>query len=187
MPGVELQTPAADDVERLQHQGVFDVRVINELLHHREKHLHVLVHAEACGVNADISNVVLLRQLFDGLGLRAKVHAAPLVALQNAELAARHRCRGYHHAPSAVAVLRTLRRVVTDSHFAPAKRPQRKRFKIGQYLPAVYHALLQQLQREHGRQIVHKFAHQQVLVFRRAVFESQLVEVSPFRMSSLEE
>jgi hypothetical protein len=32
-------------------------------------------------------------------------------------------------------------------------------------------------QREHGRQIVNKFTHQQVLVFVRAVLQAQLVEV----------
>jgi uncharacterized protein len=74
MSGVELQMPAADDVERLKHQGVFHIRVINKLLHRRIKHFHVLVHAEtdAGGINADIGHVVLLRQLLDGLGLRAR-------------------------------------------------------------------------------------------------------------------
>lgn len=33
------------------------------------------------------------------------------------------------------------------------------------------------VQREHGREIIKKFAHQQVLVFVRAVFQSQLVQV----------
>lgn len=150
MPGVELQTPAADDVERLQHQSVFHVRVVDELLHRRIKHLHVLIYAQpdAGGVNTDIGDVILLRQGFNGVGLRAEVHAAPLMTLKDAELAARHGGRCNHHAPGAVAVLRALRQVVTDPHFAPAEGPQRQRFEICPHLPAVHHALLQQLQRE---------------------------------------
>ena len=49
--------------------------------------------------------------------------------------------------------------------------------KIFPDLPAVHHAGLQVGKREHGREIVNKFTHQQVLVFVRAVFQSQLVEV----------
>ena len=37
MPGVELQTPVADNVVCLEHQGVFDVGVIDELPDGREK------------------------------------------------------------------------------------------------------------------------------------------------------
>ncbi len=45
---------------------------------------------------------------FDGVSLGAEVHPAPLVTLKNAELTARHGWRCHHHAPGAVAVLRTF-------------------------------------------------------------------------------
>lgn len=81
-----------DNVVRLQHQGVFHVRVVDKLLHRREKHLHVFIDAQADAgrVDADIGHVVLLRQLSDGFRLGAEVHAAPLVALQNAKLITTH-------------------------------------------------------------------------------------------------
>jgi hypothetical protein len=132
---------------------------------------------DAGRVNADIGHVVLLRQLADGVSLGAEVHSAPLVALKDAELAAGHHWRCNDDAPGAVTVLRAFRRVISDPDFAPAKRTQRQRLKIFPDLPAVHHAGLQLGQREHGRQIVNKFAHQQVLVFVRAVFQSQLVQV----------
>lgn len=49
--------------------------------------------------------------------------------------------------------------------------------KVGPDFPAVHHARLQLAERKHGREIVHKLAHQQVLVFVRAVLHAQLVEI----------
>lgn len=49
--------------------------------------------------------------------------------------------------------------------------------KVGPDFPTVHHARLQLAEREHGREIVHELAHQQVLVFVRAVLHAQLVEV----------
>jgi len=53
--GVKLQPPAGDGVVSLQHQGVFNVRVIDKLLHLREKRFDVLVYTQpdAGGVDAD--------------------------------------------------------------------------------------------------------------------------------------
>ncbi|MNE20913.1 hypothetical protein D3C80_1140560 [compost metagenome] len=132
MPGVKLQTAVADNVVGFEHQGIFDVGVVDKFAHGREERLHILIHAvaDAGGVDADIGHVVLLRQLFDGVSLGAEVHSAPLMTLQNTELAARHCRRGHDHAARAVAVLRALCRVVADPHFAPAKRAQRQRVKI---------------------------------------------------------
>jgi len=153
--GVKLQPPAGDGVVSLQHQGVFHVRVIDKFFHLREEGFDVLVYTQpdAGGVDADIGHVILLRQRPDGVSLRPEVHPAPLVALKDAELSARHGRRCHDHAPGAVAVLRSLRRVVTDPDLFPAERAQRKRFKVGPYFPAVHHARLQQREREHGRQV----------------------------------
>lgn len=49
--------------------------------------------------------------------------------------------------------------------------------KVGPDFPTVHHARLQLAEREHGREIVHELAHQQVLVFVRAVLHAQLVKV----------
>ncbi|STM46889.1 Uncharacterised protein [Escherichia coli] len=133
--------------------------------------------ADTCRVDADVGHVVLFGQFFDGVSLGAKVHSAPLVTLKNAELAARYGWRSHHHASGAVAILRTFRRVITDPYFAPAKRAQGQCMKVSPDFPAVYHARLQLAEREHGREIVHKLAHQQVLVFVRAVLHAQLVKV----------
>ncbi len=164
--GVKLQTAVADNVVGLEYQGVFNVGVVDKLPHGRKERFHVLVDTvtDAGRVDADIGHVVLLRQFFNGVSLGAEVHPAPLVSLQNAELAARHGWRCHHHAPGAVTVLRAFRRVVSDPDLAPAKRAQRQSLKIGPDFPAVHHARLQFAEREHGREIVHELAHQQVLV-----------------------
>lgn len=177
--GVKLQTAVADNVVGLEYQGVFNVGVVDKLPHGRKERFHVLVDTvtDAGRVDADIGHVVLLRQFFNGVSLGAEVHPAPLVSLQNAELAARHGWRCHHHAPGAVTVLRAFRRVVSDPDLAPAKRAQRQSLKIGPDFPAVHHARLQFAEREHGREIVHELAHQQVLVFVRAVLHAQLVKV----------
>ncbi len=90
MPGVKLQTAVADDVVGLEHQGVFDVGVVDKLPHGRKERFHVLVDTvtDAGRVDADIGHVVLLRQFFNGVCLGAEVHPAPLVSLQNAEATA---------------------------------------------------------------------------------------------------
>lgn len=49
--------------------------------------------------------------------------------------------------------------------------------KVGPDFPTVHHACLQLAERKYGREIVHEFTHQQVLVFVRAVFHAQLVKV----------
>ena len=49
--------------------------------------------------------------------------------------------------------------------------------KVAPDFPAVHHAGLQLAERKHGRQIVDKLAHQQVLVFVRAVLHAQLVDI----------
>lgn len=168
-----------DNVVGLEYQGVFNVGVVDKLPDGWKKRFHVLVNpvADTCRVNADVGHVVLFGQFFDGVSLGAKVHSAPLVTLKNAELAARHGWRSHHHASGAVAILRTFRRVITDPYFAPAKRAQGQCMKVSPDFPAVYHARLQLAEREHGREIVHKLAHQQVLVFVRAVLHAQLVKV----------
>ena len=132
---------------------------------------------DAGRVDADVGHVVLFGQFFDRVSLGAEVHPAPLVTLKNAELTTRHGWRCHHHASGAVAVLRTFCRVITDPHFAPAKRAQSQCMKVGPDFPTVHHARLQLAEREHGREIVHKLAHQQVLVFVRAVLHAQLVKV----------
>lgn len=179
VPGIKLQTAVADNVVRLEHQGIFDVRVVDKLPHGRKERFYVLINTvpDAGRVDADIGHVVLLRQFFDSISLGAKVHPAPLMTLQNSELPARYSWRCHNHAACAVTVLRTFCRVITDPHFAPAKRAQRQRLKIGPDFPAVHHARLQLAEREHGREIVHELTHQQVLVFVRAVLHAQLVEV----------
>lgn len=111
------------------------------------------------------------------LRLSAEVHSAPLVALKDAELTAGNRGRRNDDTPGAVTILRAFCRVISDPDLTPAKRTQGQRLKIFPDLPAVHHAGLQLGQREHGREIIKKFAHQQVLVFVRAVFQSQLVQV----------
>lgn len=69
--GVKLQPLAGDDVVSLQHQGVFNVRVIDKLFQLREVVFDVLVHTQpdASGVDADIGDVILLRQRPDGISL----------------------------------------------------------------------------------------------------------------------
>jgi len=54
--GVKLQPPAIDGVVSLQHQGVFDVRVIDKFFHLRKEGFDVFVNAQpdAGGVDADI-------------------------------------------------------------------------------------------------------------------------------------
>lgn len=179
MSGVKLQTAVADNVVGLEYQGVFNVGVVDKLPDGWKKRFHVLVNpvADTCRVDADVGHVVLLGQFFDGVSLGAEVHPAPLVTLKNAELTTRHGWRCHHHASGTVAVLRTFCRVITDPHFAPAKRAQGQCMKVGPDFPTVHHARLQLAEREHGREIVHKLTHQQVLVFVRAVLHAQLVEV----------
>ena len=96
MPGVKLQTAVADNVVRLEHQGVLDVGVVNKLTDGRKERFHVLIHAvaDAGGVDADIGHVVLLRQFLDSVRLGAEVHSAPLVTLQNYGLRDRVSRRG---------------------------------------------------------------------------------------------
>ena len=43
MPGVKLQTAVADNVVCLEHQGVFDVGVVDKLPDGRKERFHVLV------------------------------------------------------------------------------------------------------------------------------------------------
>lgn len=179
MSGVKLQTTVTDNVVGLEYQGVFNVGVVDKLPDGWKKRFHVLVNpvADTCRVDADVGHVVLLGQFFDGVSLGAEVHPAPLVTLKNAELTTRHGWRCHHHASGTVAVLRTFCRVITDPHFAPAKRAQGQSMKVGPDFPTVHHARLQLAERKHGREIVHKLAHQQVLVFVRAVLHAQLVKV----------
>lgn len=166
MPGVKLQTAVADNVVCLEHQGVFDVGVIDKLPHGREKAFYVFINTvtDAGGVNADVGHVILLSQFADGLCLGAEVHSAPLVTLKDAELTAGHRRRGNDYAASAVTVLGTFRRVIADPDFAPAERTQGQRLKVFPDFPAVHHAGLQVSQWENGGEIVDELAHQQVLV-----------------------
>ncbi|CHG47846.1 Uncharacterised protein [Salmonella enterica subsp. enterica serovar Typhi] len=151
MPGVKLQTAVADNVVRLEHQGVFDVGVVDKLSYCWKKVFYVQVNTvtDAGRVDADIGHVVLLCQLFNGVSLGAEVHPTPLMTLQNAELSARYSGRSNNHTTCAVTVLRTFRRVITDPDFAPAKRAQRQRLKIGPDFPAVHHARLQFAEREY--------------------------------------
>ncbi len=155
-----------DNVVGLEYQGVFNVGVVDKLPDGRKERFHVLVNpvSDAGRVDADIGHVILFGQFFDGVSLGAEVHSAPLVTLKNAELTARHGWRCHHHTSGAVAVLRTFCRVITDPHFAPAKRAQGQCMKVGPDFPAVHHARLQLAEREHGREIVHELTHQQVLV-----------------------
>ena len=179
MSGVKLQTAVADNVVGLEYQGVFNVGVVDKLPDGRKERFHVLINpvTDTCRVDADICHVVLFGQFFDGVRLGAEVHPAPLVTLKNTELTARHGWRSHHHASGTVAVLRTFCRVITDPHFAPAKRAQRQCMKVGPDFPAVHHARLQFAEREHRCEIVNELAHQQVLVFVRAVLHAQLVKV----------
>ena len=172
--GVKLQTAVADNVVGLEYQSVFNVGVVDKLPDGRKERFHVLINpvTDACRVDADIGHVVLLGQFFDCISLGAEVHPAPLVTLKNAKLTAWHGWRCHHHASGAVAVLRTFCRVITDPHLAPAKRAQGQCMKIGPDFPTVHHARLQFAEREHGREIVHELAHQQVLIFVRAVLHA---------------
>lgn len=92
--GVKLQTAVADNVVYLEHQGVFDVGVIDKLPHGREKAFYNFINTvtDAGGINADVCHVILLSQFADGLCLGAGVHSAPLVTLKDAELTAGSRC-----------------------------------------------------------------------------------------------
>lgn len=53
--GVKLQTAVADNVVCLEHQGVFDVGVVDKLPHGRKERFHVLVDTvtDTGRVNAD--------------------------------------------------------------------------------------------------------------------------------------
>lgn len=108
--GVKLQPPAGDGVVSLQHQGVFNFRFIDKLFQLREEVFDVLVHTQpdAGGVDADIGDIILLRQV-----LMASASARKSIPrhwwrsrIRNLPPGTR-RC--HEHAPGAVAVLRSIR------------------------------------------------------------------------------
>ena len=110
---------------------------------------------------------------------------APLVALQDAELAASRHGRRQHHAAGAVAI---QCRVVPDPYRPVAEGAvrHRDRLVVVPVHPGIDHTALQLGQREHRGRVVNKVAHQQVIELVRAVFEvAQLVNVEQVAAAAL--
>ncbi|MNW01314.1 hypothetical protein D3C71_1969350 [compost metagenome] len=105
------------------------------------------------------------------------------MALQHAELAARHRRRRKHDDAGAVA---GLSRVIPDPHRAVTERAREQRFEVVYPVhPAVDLAWLQHRQRKDAGAVVHELAHQQVGELLGAVVPPQLLDIIGFAIAVL--
>ncbi|MNN39680.1 hypothetical protein D3C81_1537280 [compost metagenome] len=172
---IELQTTLADYVPGLHDQACLDLGVVAEGAQRREELAHQLGDSAAHtgGVDTDISHVVALGDLPNGLGLGIEVHPAELVFLQYEKLPSRYQWRGQHHQAGRVA---GFRRVVAHPYRTFTVGPGSKR-AVAWPVPAFHHAGLQHAQRENALPIVHELTHKQVLEGCSIVLKPQFIQV----------